>query len=175
MTQAIAHAVSEDLKPLIEQLLSQYSSSIVEDIRTQHKEMSVEIRAVSDHLEKALSKIDIMIARSDARVEAINHMVDNCLELSRTCSAATEEANRTVSTNCNAIHEDIILHRQLAEDHSSNVAELHAHIRSLEGLLHAERQERSSLHEAVTSIKQTIDVLIGSAARPNVNINQHKQ
>ena len=171
MTEQIARAIAAELEPLIHEQFEKYATSIVENIRHQHDDMAGEIHAVSDHLDKALSKIDIMIARSDARVEAINHMVDNCLELSKTCSAATDKANQTVLVNCNTVQEEMALQKQTAEDYSNTIKHLQDHCQRLQILLDAERSERSSLHEAVTSIKNTVDILIGSSARPNININ----
>lgn len=171
MTKEIAKGIAAELEPLIQQQFEKYATSIVEDIRHQHDDMAGEIHAVADHLDKALSKIDIMIARSDARVEAINHMIDNCLELSKTCSAATDKANETVLVNCKTVQDEMALQKETAEHYSDNIMHLQKHCEELQKLLNAERQERASLHEAVTSIKNTVDVLIGSSARPNINFH----
>lgn len=171
MTNAITNAILAKLNPQIESIFAKYSTSIIADIQKQHNDMSVEIRSVSEHLEKALAKIDMMIARSDARVESINHMVDNCLELSKTCSNATEKANETVLINCKTIQEDILLHKQTSEDYSTNMQYLQEHCNELHRLLVSEQSERMSLHESLTAIKHTVDILIGSSARPNININ----
>lgn len=170
MIKTIVCLITGEISRQIQILFAEYESTI------KHQQDSIisEIKYSSERLDNALTKIDIMIARSDARVDAINHMVDNCLELSRICSSATEEANKTVSVNCNTISEEISLHKQITKDQSSNISELHYHISILETLLDAERKERLSLHDAVSSIKQTIDMLIGSSARPNININQQK-
>lgn len=134
-------------------------------------EQSSEIHICTERLDAALNKIDIMIARSDARVQSVNHMVDNCLELSRTMAKTMDQSSGIVHENSVALTKAIEAHSATEAIYADSIRALQTRCDTLQGALTKEQENSANLRHAISDIKNTLDHFVSSSLRPNVNIN----
>lgn len=171
MINTLAKYIAKAIQPQIEEQFRAYSGKIIQEVATQHDDMSLHINEVERRVDMALQKIDELVVKSEMRVQHCNEMVKDCTaaianasEVSRACAEATKFSQETVSNMSSMYDKD---KRQIARQHE----DLLDKYREITNIATINMTKTDQLVGEIRGQRDSLNQLIYSSLRPDIHIN----
>lgn len=157
----IDSAVRRQLLPVLERM---------DKLLTKMDDTMEQQRHIITDEREMLNKINLMISRSDARVDTVHHMVDNCLELSRLSSSTTESSAAVVKENSEALTIALRSQEVTNNTYNQNIDKMQKRMDVLQEQLTKEQANYEHLSKSIDRMKDSFDSFVYGLSRPNINI-----